>query len=202
MICPNDNAAMHQVQVLSHYGQPIFLDQCEKCGGLWFDQSELYRARQGEAEKIEALDSSALRSPSDIENADLRCPRDRAGLIQFSDNYFPQGIIVARCPLCNGFWLNRGEFTRYQKGRPELQQVEVVRPDDHQLQEKVAQILAQHDAGKANNVLGKMGRFLSTPLDEQTMQPLEPDKLSPAEENAYNIIMNVLTSILSFFALR
>jgi len=62
--------------------------------------------------------------------------------------------------------------------------------------------LAQHNAGKSNDVLGKMGRFLSMPLDEQTMQPLEPDKLSPGEENAYNVIMNVLTSVLSFFALR
>jgi Zn-finger nucleic acid-binding protein len=193
---------MHQVQVLSHYGQPIFLDQCEKCGGLWFDQSELYRAKQGEAEKVESLDSSALKSPSDMENAKLLCPRDRAELIKFSDKYFPQGIIVARCPLCDGFWLNRGEFTRYQEGRPDLQQVEVIRPDDRQLQERMAQILAQHNAGKTNNVLGRVGRFLSTPLDEQTMRPLEPDKLSPGEENAYNVIMNVLTSILSFFALR
>jgi Zn-finger nucleic acid-binding protein len=193
---------MHQVQVLSHYGQPIFLDQCEKCGGLWFDQSELYRAKQGEAEKVESLDSSALKSPSDMENTKLLCPRDRAELIKFSDKYFPQGIIVARCPLCDGFWLNRGEFTRYQEGRPDLQQVEVIRPDDRQLQERMAQILAQHNAGKTNNVLGRVGRFLSTPLDEQTMRPLEPDKLSPGEENAYNVIMNVLTSILSFFALR
>jgi len=202
MICPNDNAAMHQVQVLSHYGQPIFLDQCEKCGGLWFDKSELYRARQGEAENVDSLDTSTMKSPSGMENARLLCPRDRAALIHFSDKSFPQDIIVARCPKCDGFWFNRGGFIKYQKGRPDLQQVEVIRPDDRQLQEKVAQILAQHNAGKSNDVLGKMGRFLSMPLDEQTMQPLEPDKLSPGEENAYNVIMNVLTSVLSFFALR
>ncbi len=202
MICPNDNTEMHQVQVLSHYGQPIFLDQCGKCGGIWFDQSELYRTKQGEAERVESLNASALKEPSEIVNTDLRCPRDKAVLIKFSDKYFPQGIIVARCPLCDGFWLNRGEFTKYQKGRPDLQRVQVVRPDERQVQEKVARLLEQHNAGKTKNALGRMGHFLSTPLDEQTLQPLEPEKMSPGETNAYNVIMNVLTSILSFFALR
>jgi Zn-finger nucleic acid-binding protein len=202
MFCPNDNTEMHQVQVSSHYGQPIFLDQCGKCGGIWFDQSELYRSRQGEAEKVESLDSTTLWSPSETENVDLKCPRDRAVLIKFSDKYFPQGIIVARCTLCDGFWLNRGEFTKYQKGRPDLQQVQVIRPDELQVQEKVARILEQYNAGKTNNVLGRVGHFLSTPLDEQTLQPLEPGKLSQGEQNAYKTIMNVLTSLLSFFAFR
>ena len=56
MICPNDNIEMHQVRIESYYGQPIFLEQCENCGGIWFDESELYRAKQGEANKIELLD--------------------------------------------------------------------------------------------------------------------------------------------------
>jgi Zn-finger nucleic acid-binding protein len=202
MICPNDNVAMHQVQILSHYGQPIFLDQCGKCGGIWFDQSELFRAKQGEAEKFEYLDSSALSSPSKVENSSLRCPRDRAALMQFTDRSFPSGIIVARCPLCDGFWLNHGEFTEYQKNRTGLHRNVEVISENSKLQDRIARILEQHNTGKTNDVLGRVGRFLSTPLDEQTMQPLEPNALSPGEENAYNIIMNVLTSILSIFVFK
>ena len=55
MLCPNDNTEMRQVKILSQYGGPVFVDQCEKCGGIWFDESELFRAGQGEAERIEAV---------------------------------------------------------------------------------------------------------------------------------------------------
>ena len=117
MICPNDAVEMHPAKVLSHYGQPIILDQCEKCGGIWFDESELFRAKRGEAEKIELLDAEALRTSSQIETSPLLCPRDRAKLYRFTDKHFPDTIILVRCPTCHGVWLNRGEFTRYQKLR-------------------------------------------------------------------------------------
>ena len=60
MNCPNDNTPMHQVQITANYGQPLFLDQCDCCGGIWFDESELYRARQGEADKVDLLDTYIL----------------------------------------------------------------------------------------------------------------------------------------------
>ena len=78
MFCPNENIEMHQVRIESHYGQPIILEQCNKCGGIWFDESELFRAKQGEAEEIELLDSEILRNPSKIEKSVLICPRDHA----------------------------------------------------------------------------------------------------------------------------
>ena len=120
MICPNDGAGMRQVKVMSHYGQAIVLEQCAKCGGIWFDESELYRAKQGEAARIEMLDVEELRSPAAIQNASLLCPRDGAVLSRFQDRYFPGDIILERCPSCNGVWLNRGQFTRYQEYREAL----------------------------------------------------------------------------------
>jgi len=71
MLCPNDNAMMHQTAVPSHYGQKVIIDQCEDCGGLWFDAFELYKIKQGSDERIEELDSDNLRSPSDNENQTL-----------------------------------------------------------------------------------------------------------------------------------
>lgn len=50
MICPNDGAEMYQVKITGHYSQPIILYQCERCGGIWFGQFELFRTKQGEAE--------------------------------------------------------------------------------------------------------------------------------------------------------
>ena len=108
---------MRQVEIASHYGGPIFVDQCERCGGIWFDESNLFRAKQGEAEKIEALNAEMLRTPSVIENSTLCCPRDRGVMLRFTDKYFPQDIVLVRCPSCHGIWLNRGTFTKYQQFR-------------------------------------------------------------------------------------
>ncbi len=120
MLCPNDNAAMRQVKIASHYGGPIFVDQCGKCGGIWFDESNLFRAKQGEAEKIEALNAEMLRTPSVIGNSTLFCPRDQGAMQRFTDKYFPQDIVLVRCPSCHGIWLNRGTFTKYQQFRQKL----------------------------------------------------------------------------------
>jgi len=197
MICPNDKAEMHQVKVESHYGQPIILDQCNKCGGLWFDKFELHRTKLGEAEKIEQLDSAILWTLSNIQNPELVCPKDQVKLIRFNDQYFPKGIIVERCPVCDGFWLNRGEFTRYQKARQALKISKEKSAEEKIIKEDIKQLLDAHQSGSNIDTLGRLGKFLSLPLDEITLQPLNPEEMSPEEERAYNTILNVITSILS-----
>jgi Zn-finger nucleic acid-binding protein len=202
MICPNENAEMHQVVVHSHYGQPISLEQCDKCGGIWFDESELYSVKIGEAEKIEGLNSALLQDSTAITNSKLVCPKDGTELHQFTDRYFPQSIILVRCPVCNGFWLNRGEFTKYQKARQELQHPKEKTSEDKKFEEKVQQLLELHRSGKSSDTLKNLANFLSTQLDENTLRPIESDDASPAAEKTVNVILDVLTTILSFFVFR
>ena len=59
MFCPNEKARIHQVAVPSHYGQQVIIDQCEKCGGIWFDAFELFKVKQGEAQEIEAQEMTS-----------------------------------------------------------------------------------------------------------------------------------------------
>lgn len=155
---------MHQVKIVSHYGGPIFVDQCEKCGGIWFDESELFRAKQGEAEKIEALNAEILRTPSTIKDLNLICPRDETAMQQFIDKYFPQDIVLVRCPSCHGFWLNRGVFTKYQQFRQEL-----MRPkkstQDERLQESLSQLAKSYESEHSTETLRRLGEFLSTPIE-------------------------------------
>jgi Zn-finger nucleic acid-binding protein len=197
MICPNDKAEMHQVKVESHYGQPIILEQCNKCGGLWFDKFELHRTKLGEAEKIELLDSVSLRTPSNIQGFELICPKDQAKLARFTDPYFPKSIIVERCPVCDGFWLNRGEFTNYQKARQELKRTKETSVEENTIKEEIKQLLDAHQSGSSIDTLGRLGKFLSLPLDELSLQPLNPEEMSPEERRNLDTIINVLTSILS-----
>jgi Zn-finger nucleic acid-binding protein len=200
-LCPNDRAGMRLVKVESHYGQPVILEQCPDCGGIWFDASELYMAKEGEAPKIDPLDSAGLNTSSVIEHSELECPKDRARLVRFKDPYFPAELIIFRCPLCDGLWLNRGEFARYQEFRHARQEKEV-RREDKIFQDNIEKVLADHRAGSNTAAMVSLGRFLSAPLDINTMRPLEVPGRSPEEENAVNSIVDVLLTILSYFTLR
>jgi Zn-finger nucleic acid-binding protein len=143
MLCPNDRTEMHEVKIVSHYGRPIIVDQCEGCGGIWFDESELFRAKQGEAEKIDVLNTEILRAPSTIENSSLICPRDQTAMNRFTDKYFPQDIVLVRCPSCHGFWLNRGTFTKYQQFRQKLMPKKKS-PQDERLEKSIAPLIVSY----------------------------------------------------------
>ena len=199
MNCPNENVEMKQVKVESHYGQTLILDQCPKCGGIWFDHLELYSVKQGQAEKIDGIRTDTLRTSSLIEKSDLFCPVDSRTLVNFQDPYFPKDIILARCPACRGFWLNRGEFIKYQDFRQSLKQIRETSEADEKLGQDIQRILDEQKTGDAVVTLGNLGKFLSTPMDSTTWQPLEPDKLSEKEKSTIDIALNILMVLLRFF---
>jgi len=188
MICPNDRSKMAAVTVSSHYGQPVVVDQCQECGGIWFDQSELYLAKKGEAAKIDPLNIATLASVTALSAPDLDCPRDGARLFRFQDKYFPEQIVVARCPTCNGIWLNRGEFVRYQDAREKLRASRSA-AEDERLKNGIEVIMP---GGPGNSdFVAKLGSFLSQPVDTA---PKAPD----SQLNALNTVVNILALILRF----
>ena len=196
MKCPNDNAELYQVKIESHYGQPILLEQCKECGGIWFDETELFSARNGEAEKIEVFDSKSLWTPTNMERRVLRCPLDESELFRFRDRYFLKSIILERCPSCNGIWLNRGDFTKFQKARQQLKRPEEKGSEDKKLEEDIKSILAAHDAEAANNTLEKLGAFLSIPIDRATLRPLGQSGNQLEQGKSGNLIFDVLMLVL------
>jgi Zn-finger nucleic acid-binding protein len=197
MLCPNDRIGMHQVTIVSHYGGPIIVDQCEQCGGIWFDESELFRAKQGEAEKIEVLNTEMLRTPSTIENSTLFCPRDEAAMQQFTDKYFPQDIILVRCPSCHGIWLNRGIFTKYQQFRQELMRPKQKNPQDERMKENVAQLLKSYESGRSTETLRRLGEFLSTPVDSDYKPDFSCTTDIGDAADAGNIAVSAITILLT-----
>ncbi len=191
MLCPADKIEMHRVKIISHYGQPIELNQCERCGGIWFDESELFRAKQGEAEKIEVLNINTLKNPSMIENSTLICPRDHTVLHRFTDKYFPQDIILARCPTCSGIWLNRGLFTKYQRFRQELKRQKEKSPEDKKLEESVSQLIEAHQSGHSSETLKNLGEFLSA-------NPLADEKAAGFALDALSTMMMIFRFLIPF----
>lgn len=115
---------MEEVKTSSHYGIPVVLDQCSKCGGLWFDESELYRTKYGAAQRIEKrLDVGKLKKFTLMENQIMLCPRDNATLKKISDSYGFKNIQIDICPKCGGLWFNYGDFTKFQDVRAKKTQI-------------------------------------------------------------------------------
>jgi len=202
MKCPNDGCEMHQVQSTANYGLPLFLDQCDTCGGIWFDESELYRAKQGEAEKIDLLDTYILSASTPVESKAHLCPRDGAQLCRFTDPNFPAGIFVERCPSCNGFWLNRGEFTKFQHARQAMLTPKEPTEADKKLQEQIQSILADQKNGDSESVLNKLNKFLSQPVDGSDSLSLDSNNNSTEGANAVGVILNVATTLLRLFVFK
>lgn len=163
---------MHHVKIVAHYGQPIIVDQCQRCGGIWFDEAELFRAKQGEADRIEMLDADIIRAPTMIEESELLCPRDRAVMLQFVDRYFPQDIILVQCPSCRGIWLNRGGFMKYQKFRQGLLQRSQQKSTADKRRAEIKKLVQSYESGRTTGTLRKLGEFLSTPIDRGALVPL------------------------------
>jgi Zn-finger nucleic acid-binding protein len=199
MKCPNDNTKMYQVRIEGHYSQPILLEQCKECGGVWFDEMELFGARNGEAERIEVLDSKRLWTPANMAKRTLRCPLDSSELFRFKDRYFLRGIILERCPSCHGVWLNRGDFTKLQQARQEFKRPKEKSPADKKLQEDIGAILSAHDTQTANNTLEELGAFLSTPIDRAALRPLGQSGNQFEQERTGNVLLDVLMLLLMTF---
>jgi len=193
---------MFRAKIESHYGQPILLEQCKECGGIWFDEMKLFSARSGEAEKIEVFNSKSLWTPTNMVSRIRRCPLDQSKLFRFKDRYFLKGIILERCPSCNGIWLNRGDFTKFQHARQELKRPKDRSSKDKRLEEDIKSILEAHRTESASKTLEKLGAFLSTPIDRGTLQPLGQSWDQLEQGKTGNSILDALMLVLIAFIRR
>ncbi|GMR04357.1 MAG: hypothetical protein BMS9Abin23_0253 [Thermodesulfobacteriota bacterium] len=131
--CPACARPLKEVYAKATYGRVLLLDQCPECGGLWFDQWELYFLKDSEAQRLDALNLADLYAANPPARGTKRCPSCGAGLADFNDPGLPPDADILRCPDCSGLWLNRGELTRYSSHRASLtgakRKAEVKGPD-------------------------------------------------------------------------
>ena len=198
--CPNEHADMHEVRLSSNASQVFVVDQCHNCGGIWFDRFELYQAKDGEWQRLDDINADAFRQQTELASDSRQCPRDGTELKRFSDPYFPSGIAVEKCPKCDGFWLNRVEFKKFQEARQLKRPREIViEPSTTQVQ--IEGVLAMHEASPLDSPLFKAAQFLSTPLDQTTLEPLESGSGS-ATPQSVNMAINVLMTLLRLFVFK
>ncbi len=129
--CPDCGSAMREVGARARTGYMLALDQCEACGGVWFDRWELFPLHHAEVDRLDPVDLERLRD-SVAETRLGDCPRCEVGLREFRDANLPPNAVVARCHVCEGMWLQRGQLRNVkraaasQPGRPRAAEDEVL----------------------------------------------------------------------------
>jgi hypothetical protein len=105
MNCPNDNEALEKV--LFHN---VEVDYCPKCLGIWFDKDELRQAKDDKDKQLNWVDVDLWRDKAkfQVSRTDKHCPVCRAGLQEVK--YDGSKTKVDFCKMCQGVWLDRGEF--------------------------------------------------------------------------------------------
>ncbi len=113
LTCPNCNGHLKDVFAEANYGRVLLLDQCKTCGGIWFDQWELYHLKEAEARRLDVINEGSLLSSNLHPQGSNLCPHCKIKLDQFNDPMLPRDSQIMRCKCCAGLWLNRGEIAKY-----------------------------------------------------------------------------------------
>lgn len=105
MQCPNDQENLQKV--LFH---DVEVDYCPQCLGIWFDKDELRLAKDDKDKNLNWADVDLWRDKGSFKVAHSKrlCPVDRTRLVEAS--YDNSRTKVDFCKMCNGIWLDRGEF--------------------------------------------------------------------------------------------
>jgi Zn-finger nucleic acid-binding protein len=115
--CPDCRSPMREVSARARSGYLLALDQCAGCGGIWFDRWELFPLHHSEVGRLDPLDAERLYAA--VSTAGARdCPRCEVSLREFRDANLPADVRVARCHVCEGMWLQRGQLRAVKRPAP------------------------------------------------------------------------------------
>ena len=105
MNCPNGHGALTPRQL-----ETVTVEECPSCGGIWFDEDELRRAKDAAEPDANWLELDVWKHSDDVQGVqtDVPCPNCATKLAALS--YPHTGIQIDHCPTCQGTWLGRGEF--------------------------------------------------------------------------------------------
>jgi len=105
MECPNDKEYLEKI--LFHN---VEVDYCPKCLGIWFDKDEFRLAKDDKDNELNWVDIDLWRDKSrfNVSRGNKHCPVDRTILQEVK--YDESKTKVDFCKMCQGVWLDRGEF--------------------------------------------------------------------------------------------
>ncbi len=110
MICPKCN---EELKKISYHG--IELDTCPSCGGLWFDKSELNKAKNARNSNLNWMDIDLWEDDEKFRVSSYSKKCSDCKLPLYEVNYNDSDIKVDICNVCEGVWLDKGEFEKIVK---------------------------------------------------------------------------------------
>jgi len=113
---------------------PITVDACFVCGGIWFDKDELELLVNKEIFdtvefnlEAEPLADDDLRKQVDLDKKEAICPRcsgNKKMIKKASERN--KNVTIDFCESCGGIWLDSGEFAKISKRSPIEEKIEAV----------------------------------------------------------------------------
>ncbi len=176
--CPHCKKDMHGIDMLSHYGINISIDQCTICGGMWFDNAELYQIDPAESARA---DLAQLTYNTTLTQK-ITCPNDGTPLESFHDPQYPKTLTIKQCSVCFGTWLNRGEFHTFSSERQKIvaQHTPEISPEDKEYQETLRQIMHDSVDKKDMKRVQHLVDFLAGPKPNVLQKEEYTDEMSHA----------------------
>lgn len=115
MNCPR---CFHALRQVSYEG--VIVDTCDGCGGEWLDKGEIVRINKArevvfsdnDKAKVEGAKKVVLREVSKTQKT-LICPHCNVAM-QTLNYAYDSGIMIDKCPKCEGIWLDKNELEAIQ----------------------------------------------------------------------------------------
>jgi len=91
------------------------VDTCSSCKGYWFEKEELRNAKDDKEETLNWMDVDLWEKEDKfrISKNDVHCPD--CGVPLYEVNYGDSNTKVDFCGICEGIWLDEGEFKKIIK---------------------------------------------------------------------------------------
>lgn len=121
MFCPH-----HKTQLEKAIFSNVEIDFCPICLGMFFEQEELRIAKDEKDKDLQWLDIELWKDKSKfkISKGNLLCPACQLPL--YTVNYGEAAIKVEVCTVCQGIWLDKGEFKKIIDYLQEKAQYEIL----------------------------------------------------------------------------
>jgi len=90
----------------------VKIDSCSSCKGKWFEKNELRKAKDKKEEELNWMDINLWRNEESfrISGEKAQCPD--CGLPLYEVEYGDSDVKVDVCNMCEGIWLDKGEFEK------------------------------------------------------------------------------------------
>jgi len=206
MHCPNCNHELKEVSAKSHYRALIKLNQCYCCGGIWFNDWELFSLDDAEAKKLDNIDAEKFKAACNVSLKQKFCPECNESLEKFRDANIPEEIDIESCRKCGGFWLNRGETSEYKEYQQNKIQQSLLRQEktfasadnNNEFTRRINSLL-ESERSDVYSSIGRLGSFLSTPISSLSMESIkkaEGNNDDYVESKSVFLAIEILSAIL------